>query len=440
MSRPARHASPASRWLRLPGPAVLAGLPVLAVLMLVGGPGFAPLYVGMLCLAVLEGFRGERAACPMAGLVAAACFAVVVVRVPFWLAQPTLAWSLVLALALVPCLAHRALSRPLRAGTGDPRTQPPGRPVAAIVEEAGDGPLPGQRLVEPDAIEDAAGSLPDPGPDSTVVAFDDPFVRHRLRVGRLRVLVADDMPSNVAMVRAVLERAGHRVDSVGDGESVLDAMASSDYDAILLDLRMPGISGVEVLHHARVLEARSASTPIIVLSADARPATVAECERAGARALLAKPVSVRALLDALARVGPRAMAAGGAGAEAGEAVSTAMMSELLEIGLGQAFVEGFIEDCARDARACIQGVRHAGGGGDWDGLRDQVQALKGVAGNLGALALVRQASRMLSENDWQLRHGWQVHAAQLDVLLGEAVVALRESLKPAGRRGDPERG
>ena len=67
-----------------------------------------------------------------------------------------------------------------------------------------------------------------------------PFLRHRARVRSLQILIADDHAANRMVLQRLLQKAGHRVVSVDDGEEVLDALAANDFDAAIVDLHMPG--------------------------------------------------------------------------------------------------------------------------------------------------------------------------------------------------------
>src|SRR5262249_49900134 len=129
-----------------------------------------------------------------------------------------------------------------------------------------------------------------------------PFVRHRARVRSLRILVADDQPANIMVLTRLLEKSGHQTIAVHSGEEVLAAVENEHFDAVIIDLHMPGISGLDVLKQVRVMQAGHDLTPFIVLSADATATTVRECEQAGARMFLTKPVAVNRLLEALADV------------------------------------------------------------------------------------------------------------------------------------------
>ena len=124
-----------------------------------------------------------------------------------------------------------------------------------------------------------------------IIAFSDPFLRHRARVRSLQILVADDHEANRMVVQRLLQKAGHRVVCVNGGEEVLDALEIADYDTVIVDLHMPGISGLDLLKQLRIMEAGGGRrTPVMVLSADVTPDAISRCEQAGARAFLAKPI------------------------------------------------------------------------------------------------------------------------------------------------------
>lgn len=79
-----------------------------------------------------------------------------------------------------------------------------------------------------------------------------------------RILVVDDEPRIVEVVRAYLEREGHDVDTAGDGDRALELAASGEPDLIVLDVMLPGRSGFDVL---RTMRARGQATPVILLTA-----------------------------------------------------------------------------------------------------------------------------------------------------------------------------
>jgi two-component system sensor histidine kinase RpfC len=117
-------------------------------------------------------------------------------------------------------------------------------------------------------------------------------------VGKLRILVAEDDEINQVVIQKLLERAGHSVDIVGDGQQALNALSEQQYDIALLDLNMPVMGGVEMArkYHATP---RENPVPLIALSADATVETITECKEAGMKAFLSKPFETKKVLSVI---------------------------------------------------------------------------------------------------------------------------------------------
>ena len=110
-----------------------------------------------------------------------------------------------------------------------------------------------------------------------------------------RVLVADDEPNAVILLRRIMEREGFAVDDVHDGASALKKAAECDYDLILLDVMMPGMDGFEVVAALRQNE-HTARVPVIFITARAKePTDVEHGLGIGADDYVRKPFSPREL-------------------------------------------------------------------------------------------------------------------------------------------------
>ena len=267
---------------------------------------------------------------------------------------------------------------------------------------------------------------------SNIIAFDDPFVRHRARVRPLRILVADDQSANLLVMRRLLEKAGHRPQIVEDGNDVLNALEAQQFDVVITDLHMPGVSGIEIMKQTRFMEAGRPRTPFIVLTADATTEAQLESERAGAYAFLTKPLVIGRLLEKLAEIGegdtaptdlPAPIPVNGAG---GSPISQHILDELREMKLGEDFVHRFLTECARDARKSLADIEIAGKAEQWEVFRDACHALKGAAGNMGAVRLAGTASEGMRMTSDLLKRDWRVLSQQLQQQLRQALTALRE--------------
>jgi two-component system, sensor histidine kinase RpfC len=264
-----------------------------------------------------------------------------------------------------------------------------------------------------------------------VIAFTDPFLRHRARVRSMQILVADDHAANRMVLQRLLQKAGHRVVAVEDGEAVLNALDASDYDAVIIDLHMPGISGLDLLRQLRVMEAGGGErTPVLVLSADVTPESIRRCEQAGARAFLAKPVVASRLLDILAEITvaghvttPTQIARVELASSDG-VLDFSILDELSSLGMGDAFEREFVAQCLQDATASVAGLQKAGEGEDWEQLREHAHALKGVASNLGLVKLSAAGGELMRLADWQISREWRQRLAGLRERLAQGLAAL----------------
>jgi PAS domain S-box-containing protein len=120
----------------------------------------------------------------------------------------------------------------------------------------------------------------------------------------LRVLLAEDEPVNQMAARLLLERLGHQVSCANDGEEALEALAQGSFDCVLLDISMPKLNGIQVLHRQRVAEsARNlAHVPAIALTAHAMLGDRERFLAEGFDGYLAKPIETEALARALGKV------------------------------------------------------------------------------------------------------------------------------------------
>jgi CheY-like chemotaxis protein len=113
-----------------------------------------------------------------------------------------------------------------------------------------------------------------------------------------RVLVVDDMPETRRLMRRVLERARFSVAEATTGDAGLAAIRRDGPDAVVLDLRLPGLSGFDVARAVRNdPDPRIAATPILACSASVQPEVRREALDAGCNAFEGKPFDVRTFPD-----------------------------------------------------------------------------------------------------------------------------------------------
>src|ERR671939_1071304 len=115
----------------------------------------------------------------------------------------------------------------------------------------------------------------------------------------LRILFADDERSLQEFMRSELPRLGHEVTVCPDGRAALKVLERGAFDAAILDLRMPGMTGIEVLEHLKKV---SPDTEAVVMTGHASMETAVEAMRLGAADYITKPCKLTELEVLLQKV------------------------------------------------------------------------------------------------------------------------------------------
>jgi len=127
------------------------------------------------------------------------------------------------------------------------------------------------------------------GRDDGVPAPDNAGSRES--AGALAILIAEDNPAIVKMLRTVLSRSGHEVVSAENGYKVIDILAKRRFDLVLMDVEMPMLDGIETAKRIRRGSGgvEASSVPIIALTAHVLMEIEEQCLRAGMNGMIRKP-------------------------------------------------------------------------------------------------------------------------------------------------------
>ncbi len=111
-----------------------------------------------------------------------------------------------------------------------------------------------------------------------------------------RILVAEDAPANQSLIRILLERLGHEVVIVENGQEAVSIMANESFDLVLMDIMMPVMNGYDA---TRKLRSSGCELPIIALTANAMKGDDQKCYEAGCNAYISKPIDRNRLKELL---------------------------------------------------------------------------------------------------------------------------------------------
>jgi CheY-like chemotaxis protein len=110
----------------------------------------------------------------------------------------------------------------------------------------------------------------------------------------MRILVAEDNPSNQRVLVEMLKRLGYRADAVANGREVIEALERQDYDLVLMDIKMPEMDGITATQVIRNLRPDS-GPKIVAITAFALEGDREKCLEAGMDDYISKPVQVKEL-------------------------------------------------------------------------------------------------------------------------------------------------
>ncbi|MBC7236081.1 MAG: response regulator [Chloroflexi bacterium] len=216
-----------------------------------------------------------------------------------------------------------------------------------------------------------------------------------------RVLLAEDNITNQLVGLKMLERLGYRADAVANGQEALHALATIPYDLVLMDVQMPVMDGFEATRRIRSGQGGvlNPNVPIIALTAHAMKGDRERCLAAGMNAYVAKPVTLKALADALEgclaphlRADERAMRSPAIPQENETPVYdwATLQENLSDVpDMVVLVLQTFAQDVPQRLSALQDSLRN----GDAARFRREAHGLKGAARTVGALALAKVAQQ-----------------------------------------------
>ncbi len=279
-----------------------------------------------------------------------------------------------------------------------------------------------------------------------VVRLED-YARRGAGNRKCSVLAADDNPTNREVIGKILERGGHTVTLVSDGDEVLEALEKAHFDIVLLDRNMARMGGVEALQMIRLMGRGLERIPVIVLSADVTPDARSECLEAGADAFLPKPIEAMRLLDGIQELVASGVGASTSGTERNfaasggsavtpvaqlQVVNAETLAQLEALG-SSGFLERLIGVFVADNVVLMEKVQSAVSARNFTEFRNHLHAMKGSAASMGAERLTRICNDQGKLADSELRLQSPQLVRSLEQELNAARAALERHLRDQQR-------
>ncbi len=204
-----------------------------------------------------------------------------------------------------------------------------------------------------------------------------------------RILLAEDGKVNQLVAAAILRKAGYTVELARDGAEAVAAAQSSEFDLVLMDVRMPLLDGYAATRQIRELPGRHGRVPIIAMTASAMPGDAERCVEAGMDGHMSKPIDKIALLaavEAAMNTKPRRVRAVAPVPEPGATVPLLDRETLEELrsAVGPGRLPRLIHVFSEETRARVQRMIASD---DPHRIEDEAHTLLAAAGTFGCGAL-----------------------------------------------------
>ncbi|MDC7226887.1 MAG: response regulator [Spirochaetales bacterium] len=122
-----------------------------------------------------------------------------------------------------------------------------------------------------------------------------------IRKKKLKLLVTEDEAINRMYITTILERNGWDIHEASDGQEAIDSIKKNDYDAVLMDISMPRLNGIDATIQIREEETGGQHLPIIALTAHAFPSDRKKFLDAGMDDVVVKPLNEETLIEVISK-------------------------------------------------------------------------------------------------------------------------------------------
>jgi len=272
--------------------------------------------------------------------------------------------------------------------------------------------------------------------DEGIISLAQHITRNHALQKPLNILIAEDNSTNRMVIGRILERAGHHFKLVNDGLIALDAMEEEEFDVVIVDMNMPGATGIETFKMHRFAHASENPIPFIMLTANATTEARKECEEVGIKHFLTKPISSTRLLEVISKAAqthntattPHHSLAASATDSADEVIDYTVLKEVIALGSGDDFLQRLCTNFIADSTQLLESMHEALNSHDYPHFQDLAHALRGSAANLGLSDLEKAATKVDNLSPEQVSEFGKQSYAEIKSSFDHAVSALNSEL------------
>ena len=251
------------------------------------------------------------------------------------------------------------------------------------------------------------------------------------RLGRLKILLVEDIPVNQFLAQTILHDFGFETDTAENGKIAIELLQKNEYDIVLMDLMMPEMTGFEATQYIRnKMKPPKSTIPIIALTADVTKADVDKCSEVGMNEYVSKPINETDLLNKIARLINKETSI----------ENSAIITEEKIINLtylkshspnNPKFLRDMIEMLLKETPHYISEMKHCIATQNWDGLHSSTHKIKPSINFLGFPKHISDAAKEMDDyaSDKKNLNLIDDLFLKVDGAFKQAYVELKEELK-----------
>jgi two-component system, sensor histidine kinase RpfC len=286
----------------------------------------------------------------------------------------------------------------------------------------------------------AAATLDEETGSTDVISINTKYAEQARSKSKVRILVAEDNSTNQKVICKILERAGYQVSLVENGEEALDALEQQQFDLAIVDMQMPIMGGVEVVKFYRFIDRKLPKMPFVMLTANATPDAIEECDVVGVDAFLTKPIEIRSLLTTIENLigiekvvteTPILNVRQSSAVDADPLLDSELLRELEQLGSDSTFLAGLVNGFIVDSEKLIRDMQSALNNAELENFKDLAHGLKGSAGSIGASAMYDASSKILSFTHSDIQSKGPAMLSNLCMIFEQTKQALLQYLERA---------
>jgi two-component system, sensor histidine kinase RpfC len=214
---------------------------------------------------------------------------------------------------------------------------------------------------------------------------------------QLNILIAEDNPVNGMVISRILDKNGHHHHLVVNGNEALDALKRENYDLVIIDMHMPMLGGIDTYRRYAKQDKADAPIPFIMLTANATVEARKQCEDAGIKYFLTKPISSKALMNTInlathqeiARTPTKQIDAQSENHNTAEPVDINTVNQIIRMAPDYNFLMQLHQSMNNYGNFMLDKMAQANRNEDLKEFKEVAHALKGASISLGMLQLTK---------------------------------------------------